>query len=123
MDVFNPTDYLGQIILALMFVLFAIFALAFFLKRFGQFGHLSAKQLRLVGQVSVGQREKLVVVAVGKEQLLLGVTPSQINLLHQLKEPIDLDNESSDTSLVSPPFAKRLQQALEDIKRGKKHDQ
>ncbi|AHF01571.1 flagellar assembly protein FliO [Thiomicrospira aerophila AL3] len=121
MDVFNPTDYLGKIMLALVFVLLAIFALAWFIKRFGQFGGLSDKQLRLVGQVAVGQREKLIVVAVGKEQLLIGVTPSQINLIHRLAEPLDCQDEPSETNQVPKPqaFAKRLQQAIEEMKRGK----
>jgi flagellar protein FliO/FliZ len=121
MDVFNPTDYLGKIMLALVFVLLAIFALAWFIKRFAQFGGLSDKQLRLVGQVAVGQREKLIVVAVGKEQLLIGVTPSQINLIHRLAEPLDCQDEPAETNQVPKPqaFAKRLQQAIEEMKRGK----
>lgn len=121
MEVFNPTDYLGKIMLALLFVLLAIFALAWFIKRFGQFGQLPSNQLRLVGQVAVGQREKLMVVAVGKEQLLIGVTPSQITLLLRLDEPIDLEG-AAPVSQMQPAFAKRLQQALQDIKRGKRND-
>jgi flagellar protein FliO/FliZ len=122
MEVFNPTDYLGKIMLALLFVLLAIFALAWFIKRFSQFGQLSSSQLRLVGQMAVGQREKLLVVAVGKEQLLIGVTPSQITLLHRLDEPIDLDGAQTSADPLQPAFAKRLQQALQDLKRGRRND-
>ncbi|SFR59186.1 flagellar biosynthetic protein FliO [Thiomicrospira sp. ALE5] len=116
-QVFNPADYLGKIMLALVFVLLAIFALAWSLKRFGQFGQLSDSQLRLVGQVSIGQREKLVIVEVGQEQLLLGVTPSQITMLHQLPAPVESD--SAIKKQAPPAFAARLQQAFNEIKRGK----
>lgn len=122
MDVFNPTDYLGKIMIALLFVLLAIFALAWSIKRFGQFGQLSSKQFRLVGQIGVGQREKLMIVAVGKDQLLIGVTPSNITLLHRLDEPLDLVEEDQPATKIQPAFAKRLQQAMQEIKRGKTND-
>nr|WP_282452991.1 flagellar biosynthetic protein FliO [Lysobacter sp. CAU 1642] len=46
------------------------------------------RDLRVVAQVGVGVRERVVVVAVGDTQLLLGVTSENVNLLHRLETPL-----------------------------------
>ena len=41
--------------------------------------------MRVVSALSVGMREKVVLVQVGEEQLLLGVAPGRVNVLHQFE--------------------------------------
>jgi flagellar protein FliO/FliZ len=49
------------------------------LKRLGA-GNISATAgMRVVAQLSIGQRERLVVVEAGERWLILGVTPTTIN--------------------------------------------
>jgi flagellar protein FliO/FliZ len=61
-----------------------IFLCAWAARRFGLQrlggGHL----VKVVSSASVGQRERVVVVEVGDKWLVLGVTPSQVNMLHTL---------------------------------------
>ena len=44
-----------------------------------------AEKMRVVGGLSLGLREKIILLQVGKKQLILGVTPGRIETLHVLE--------------------------------------
>ena len=44
-----------------------------------------AEKMRVVGGLSLGMREKVILLQVGKKQLILGVTPGRIETLHVLE--------------------------------------
>jgi flagellar protein FliO/FliZ len=44
-----------------------------------------AEKMRVVGGLSLGIREKVILLQVGKKQLVLGVTPGRIDTLHVLE--------------------------------------
>lgn len=69
--------------------------------------------LRILGATAVGTREKVVLLAVGKQVLVLGVAPGQITALHSL--PADeLPNAPAPAPLPSAgEFAQRLKHLLE----------
>ena len=96
---------LGGAVLALLAVLALIVALAWLLKRLPATGLRSSEQLRVVASLAVGQRERVVVVEVGGQQLLLGVTAQSINTLHALHEPLP---PVTPPTLTMPPFAQLL---------------
>jgi flagellar protein FliO/FliZ len=81
----------GSMILSLLAVLIAIAIAAWILKKL-QVGGISVNGLKVVTSLSLGSKERLVVVQVGKKQLLLGVTAQQINILDTLVEPIEINN-------------------------------
>jgi flagellar protein FliO/FliZ len=56
----------------------------------------------------VGQRERVVLIQVGSQQLLLGVAPGRVQTLHVLEEPISVGTASS----PGESFAERLGSAL-----------
>jgi flagellar protein FliO/FliZ len=71
-----------------------------------------AEKMRVVGGVSLGMREKVILVQVGKKQLILGVTPGRIETLHVL-EGDDCLNKEEAVSMVAPTgFAQKLLQAM-----------
>ncbi len=43
------------------------------------------EKMRIVGGLSLGMREKVILLQVGKKQLVLGVTPGRIDALHVLE--------------------------------------
>ncbi|MDP5290720.1 flagellar biosynthetic protein FliO [Oceanimonas sp. CHS3-5] len=47
------------------------------------------RQLRVITSLALGHKEKLVVVQVGEEQWLLGITPQNINRLGKLEQPLE----------------------------------
>ena len=96
---------LGGAVLALLAVLALIVALAWLLKRLPATGLRSSEQLRVVASLAVGQRERVVVVEVGGQQLLLGVTAQSITTLHQLPESLAIP---APQPLSASPFAQLL---------------
>ena len=69
--------------------------------------------LRVLGATSVGTREKVVLVAVGKQVLVLGVAPGRVSALHTLAAD-ELPPEPVPQPLPGAgEFAARLRQMLE----------
>jgi flagellar protein FliO/FliZ len=104
-----------QVFWGLIVVIVAIIVMLWLLKRLGGVATAGNKQIRILGGISLGAREKLVVVQVGDEQLVLGVAPGSVQTLHTLKEPLQID---STTEPFNQVFAKKLQGLL----KGKKND-
>lgn len=108
-SVTQPSDYFGQIMLSLVLVLLIIFFSAWLLRRYGRAPGVANGSLKVVGALSVGQRERIMLLQVGKEQILVGVTTSKISTLHRLQEPVET---TAKPEAVKGAFAQRLQEAL-----------
>ena len=113
----QPTKTLSYVdvlqwILALLLVL-ALFALfAWLLRKSGNLTLIGKNQLSVVTGLSLGVREKLVLVNVGDKQLLLGVTPGRIDKLLELEgESRILHDQNPKDNTAS--FSKALQQILQ----------
>lgn len=79
---------LAQVTLSLLLVLAAVFAAAWVVRRMRGFGKFSSGALHIVTEISVGTKERAVLVQVGNQQLLLGVAPGRVTTLHVLPEPV-----------------------------------
>ncbi len=100
---------LTQLVLGLLLVLGLIFFLAWLLRRVQQAGPAGKGQvIELIGSRALGPRDRLVLVQVGNEQILLGLTPGTITPLHVLKEPVAVPS----TEQATPEFAQRLMELL-----------
>lgn len=75
-------------LLALMLVIALILGLAWLLRRMPGNAFNGSAGLRPVASLAVGAKERLLVVDVGGEQLLLGITAGGISLLHTLPRPL-----------------------------------
>ncbi|WP_455212790.1 flagellar biosynthetic protein FliO [Kaarinaea lacus] len=84
-----------QVTFGLFVVLLIIAAAAWFTRRFGHFQGTAGGAVRIVGGLHLGTRERLVVVQVGEEQLLLGVAPGRVSTLHVLSKPLHQDESVS----------------------------
>ncbi|MEM9172486.1 MAG: flagellar biosynthetic protein FliO [Pseudomonadota bacterium] len=98
------------LIFNLVLVVAMIIALAWFVRRGQRLSQIGAGQLDVIATRMIGQRERLVVVRVGDEQLLLGVTAQQVQHLHTLREP--LPEPSDETS-----FSGHMQSLKKSLKR------
>ncbi len=105
----NPMNagYLAQLVVGLLFVIVCIVALAWFAKRFGRLQTSSDGALQMLGGMSMGARERIVLVQVGDKQLLLGVAAGSINTLHVLDEPVETVHSRS-VSAPGGSFAEKL---------------
>jgi flagellar protein FliO/FliZ len=105
----NVSGSLLQTTLGLVAVLLIIGAVAWLVKRLG-FVHTGARgRMKIVGGVSLGTRERVVLLQVGEEQLVLGVAPGQIRTLHVMDEPLPLE-EGGERADIS--FSSRLQSVM-----------
>jgi flagellar protein FliO/FliZ len=95
----------GGTVFALLFVLALILALAWLAKRMPSVAGASNPALRIVGSLSLGPRERVVVVDVGGTQLLLGVGAGGTRALHTLETPLPVAERTQST-----PFAQLLAQ-------------
>jgi flagellar protein FliO/FliZ len=79
---------LTQVTLSLLLVLGVVFAAAWVTRRLRGFGKFGNGALQVVTELAVGTKERVVLVQVGKQQLLIGVAPGRVNTLHVLDEPV-----------------------------------
>ena len=88
-----PAVDAGQVLavlLGLLAVLAAIGALSWALRHLLRPGAGAGGLIRVVGSTSLGTRERVVLVQVGAEQVLVGVTPGRLQTLHVLDHPVSL---------------------------------
>jgi flagellar protein FliO/FliZ len=97
-----------QLVLGLLLVIGLIFVLAWLMRRVQRAGPAGNQVIKLVGSRALGTRDRLVLVQVGNEQVLLGVSPGSITALHVMKEAVDVPDPQN----APPEFAKRLLEAL-----------
>ena len=83
-----PSTSLLQWLVSCFLVIGLILLLAWLLKKSRLVHALAQNQLRVISALPLGNREKLLVVKVGEQQVLLGMTPTNINLLCQLETPL-----------------------------------
>ena len=84
-----------QIIAGLFVVLMMIMGAAWMMKRYGGLGGVSNADLKIVAGISVGQREKIVVVQAGDTQVLVGIAPGNIQTLHVLENNINTGDRTN----------------------------
>lgn len=89
-----------QVFLGLLLVVGLMFALAWLAKRMQLASGLgrSSNLVRVIAAHHLGSKEKLVLVEVGEEQLLLGVTSQQITCLHKLNKRLEVSSASTNKS-------------------------
>ena len=80
--------YLAQVLGSLVLVVLCLLGVIFLLRRMNRLGQGGSTPLRVLGSASVGTREKVVLLAAGREQLLLGVAPGSVRTLHVFTEPV-----------------------------------
>lgn len=103
----SSADQLIEVTLALALVVGLIYGVAWLVKRNKSLAPSAGIPMRTLSVLPMGIKEKIILVEVGGKQLLLGMTPHQINTLATFDEPIidpTLSNEK--------PFSTRLKEML-----------
>jgi flagellar biosynthetic protein FliO len=78
-------SYVVQIFISFLVVIGFILLMAWLLRRTGRLGHGDGQIIKIVSSISLGMREKIMVVEVGTEHIVIGVAPGQIRTLHILE--------------------------------------
>ncbi|ELX10302.1 flagellar biosynthesis protein FliO [Janthinobacterium sp. HH01] len=107
-----------QTTFALMFVLALLVGLAWFLKRFGPKGLSGGNSnVKLVGALNVGARERILVVEVGEQWIVVGASPGRMNALATMPRQQSSEAAASAT-LPTANFAEWFKQTI-DKRNGK----
>jgi len=99
---------LAQLLLGLVLVVGLIFLLAWLVRRVQQVVPRGNQAIRLISSQALGPRDRLVLVQVGEEQVLLGLTPGRITPLHVMRQPV----HAAESEPAQPEFAQRLLELL-----------
>ncbi len=104
----NMAGNLIQTTLGLLVVLLVIGAAAWAFKRFGNI-HVGAQgRMKIIGGISLGTRERAVLLQVGDQQLVIGVSPGRVQTLHVLDKPVLVEEKPENAT----HFSSRLQSAI-----------
>lgn len=100
-------DTMGTMVslgLGLIAVIALIYGCAWIIRRMNGMTGMNNNAIKVVSVMALGARERLALIEVGGQQILLGITPSAIRTLHVFDEPVvDASNPPSGE------FARRLQ--------------
>ena len=94
------SESLVSMILALLFVVAVIFAIAWFAKKLN-LTPISSSHFKLVSSMSLGGRERIVIVEIQGEQHAIGVTNQSVNHLFKLEQNIQSEKtELADNQML-----------------------
>nr|WP_296231548.1 flagellar biosynthetic protein FliO [Pseudomonas sp. UBA4617] len=100
---------LAQMVFGLLLVVGLIFFLAWLLRRMQGTAVKGGQVIEIVGSRAIGPRDRLLLVQVGKAQILIGHTPGSIEALHVLAEPVEVPENARQ---ATPEFAQRLMELM-----------
>jgi flagellar protein FliO/FliZ len=100
-----------QILSALIFVIFLLLFAAWALKRISPSINNHKVSVKVVGGTSIGHREKIMVIEVANQWIVVGVTANQINTLSTM-EKIDMTPENI-TTTPTTSFAHWLKKTID----------
>lgn len=103
------SSYLSRIIIGLVLILVLIFLLAWVMKKMQLTPQSGQQLIKIVSAISVGHRDRIALIQVGGEQILVGLTPGRIHKLHELKSTVDI---SEDESFAHGPFAQKFSRLM-----------
>lgn len=99
------TEQYLHVILNLFLVLIALFTVLYFVKKFKIGKYANEQQIKILNMVSIGTKEKIVLVEINQTKLLLGATPNHIETLYSFT-----DTEAESVFVKSKSFSDQLNQ-------------
>lgn len=81
-------DGLLQVLTALISVIVIIFVLSIVLRKFNMVPGANSGIIKIVSGLALNNKDRLLLVQVGDEQVLLSVSPGNISKLHKLAKPV-----------------------------------
>jgi flagellar protein FliO/FliZ len=104
------TSALLETLLGLFVVLACIAFLAWLLRRTGRFQTTANGEMKIITSLALGPRERAVLLQVGEQQILVGVTSQHVQTLHILETPVSTTTIKNNSNTT---FAERFQQVMQ----------
>lgn len=103
----QAADSIGTFVslgVGLVVVVALIYGCAWIIRRMNGMSGMNNGAIKVVSVMALGARERIALIEVGEQQILLGITPSTVRTLHVFDEPV-VDASHPATG----DFARRLQ--------------
>ena len=107
----SSTGSLFQVLMVLVLVLGLMLAAAWLLKKFNATGTNVGSSIKIISGVAVGSRERIMVIEVADQWIVIGVTANNISALTSM--PKQEIASSPEAQTISENFANRLKQFIE----------
>ena len=104
-DIGLNAGHLVQMMVALLMVVVAIVTAGFLIRRIHGVSSRLGNEFRIISGISLGAKERMVLVQVGDKQLLIGVAPGRVQTLYVLEEPILTGVQERQTNTTQEPLS------------------
>lgn len=101
---------LAQVVLSLLLVLALIAGMAWLARRLRLVQHRAGDAIRVLADLPLGPRERVVLLAVGDRQALVGVSGAGVTTLELLEQPVALQ---AGVAAAPSPLAERFRSVLD----------
>lgn len=98
-----------QVIAALLVIIILIVSLSWFFRKYGNTFSMNNANMKVISALSLGGKEKAVLIQVGEEQILIGVSPGSIRKIHVL------NNNIIETEALADSFIVKLNKELRKV--------
>lgn len=102
-DPINPA-YMVKLLLSLSVVVGLIFALAWMVKKYNVMPSLNGGPIKILSSLALNSRDRIALLEVGEEQILVSISPGKISKIHELKIPL----KQSELDINVTPFAQKF---------------
>lgn len=103
------TGSLLQMMLALGVVVVLIVGLSFAVRKFNMFSVGSSAHIRIVSGLALSNKDRLLLLQIGEEQLLIATSPGRVQKIHEMQAPIELAEAGGDKTSSGQKFSGLLQ--------------
>ncbi len=104
-------DHVMSWALGLIIVIALFFACIWLMRKMGALPENSKQKMRVIAGLSLGGREKVMLVQVGEKQIVLGVSPGRINNLLVLEDNDRVVQETKERP-AEGEFSEKLKQIM-----------
>ncbi|MBC7503255.1 MAG: flagellar biosynthetic protein FliO [Herminiimonas sp.] len=111
----TPTSFAGsfQMMFGMFVVLALLFGITWMLKKYGPVKSGNSTTVKIVGGISVGNRERIVVVEVADQWIVVGVAPGRVSTLSTMPKQDGVVTVAADTKPPQKNFAAWLKQTID----------
>lgn len=107
------SSYLLKLTGGLILVVIVIFGLAWMVKKMNLTPRSQTGLIKVVAGLNLGTREKILLLEIGDEQILVGLCPGRIEKLHTLTTPLNTDSiDVQAAGSMHSKFARKLNQLM-----------
>jgi len=104
------SPYLLKLTAGLILIVALILLLAWLVKKFNLNQQSHSGLIKIIAALSIGTRDRIVLLQIGDEQILVGLTPGRIEKLHTLAQPLEAPGEQ----VVAGSFASKINRLMGD---------